>query len=348
MLDFPVLRFELPPSLWPLVSRVAGCSWPLSNVEDGRAFVEAAASERLLPLLERYGPLSPPLKMALTGYRALVHADRRRTRILGDALAELTGVIDADRLILLKGMDYAFRLYPEPHLRSMADIDVLVPQILLDEVSDRLIEAGAVQSYPGGRAAMAPSHHERVFQFRDVTLEVHQAFIQQSRFTIDYDGVWDRRVPIEVDGVGYWRLSEVDAFVHHAVSMTVDELAVSLNRFVDAWLMLEGIDVEEAIARAREWSATHALFAMLRQMVRCLPETADHLPASWSRRVVSSLTARWLEAVILPDPLKTATRAGRMLQLWRKFWLMDGMVRRIRFAVHEGAVLWKTRGYRGP
>lgn len=78
------------------------------------------------------------------------------------------------RPLLLKGMSTAMRYYPEPHLRTMGDVDVLVPPAEQAPFESVLRSLGYEQ--PTGRASLYEGHHHSTpFRHpeRGVCFEVH-------------------------------------------------------------------------------------------------------------------------------------------------------------------------------
>lgn len=346
--------FGLPASLWPAVARLAtGEPGPASSPEAAERFVARAEREGLLPLLFAEADPSPAVAAALEARRAFLRVQERRVAVLRDAAARMAEVLAGEPFLFLKGCDYAWRLYPRPELRPMQDIDILVPQDRIDAVTARLLQAGFPRGYPAGPVARAAGHYERVFDLGPFRLDVHQAFLPPFRLRIDYRAVWDRRV--EFDGpCRAFRLSDLDALVHHAVAMAKDEFTVPLNRYVDLWLMLrqEPRLAGPATDRAREWRAERSVYGALQGARRLLPETADLFSDCDLARLLDSRARRFLDRRVLPPPgaRREDARWPRATQLWRKFWLIGSYPRRVAFAVHHVAVLvrGRLRGTRRP
>ncbi|HUF69230.1 MAG TPA: nucleotidyltransferase family protein [Longimicrobiales bacterium] len=115
----------------------------LSNGEPRLADgVDCADIERLVesglgPLLHRLRPANG-FKNA-KGSEALLHGADLTSRVLtSDLFAAVDEIVIALRSTgieptLLKGIAYASRYYPEPHLRIMGDVDVLVPAGAIDD-----------------------------------------------------------------------------------------------------------------------------------------------------------------------------------------------------------------------
>lgn len=113
--------------------------------------LSVAQSERVLPLLATAAP-PPPIVSAAT--RALL-ANGIRNAVLLDctrrACAALAGA--STEVMLLKGIDLCERVYGNPALRPMHDVDLLVRPAAREAAIDALASEGyaPVERIPGGR-----------------------------------------------------------------------------------------------------------------------------------------------------------------------------------------------------
>ena len=170
-------------------------------------------------------------------------------------------------------------------------------------------------------------------------VEVHHSFLQRSRLRVDYDGVWERRVPCPPAGASAFRLDEADAVAYHALALAKDEFSAMFVRYVDWWLLLRGRPTLLAAAaqRAREWRARRAFFGALRQSAAFFPELAAAEVQDVGRALLGPVARGWLARFVLP-PSGEQGRAGvvtRRRQLWRKFWLIDSVGNRVAFAARH-------------
>ena len=331
------MKALLPSSFWPSVHRLTtNDAWPPTTRESALLLVEKCLWHGLLPLLFADADLPPIVKSARETARGWHWALAARTRTLDDTILGLCDTLAEEPFALIKGGDYARRLYPETSLRPMEDVDVLVPSDRIDAVCRRVQGAGFTMRASAG-AARDPSHHERTFVMGDILVEIHQAFTQRSRHRINYEAILHRRVPLEVRGRRTSRLDDVDALAYHAVSMATDQFFVRFIRFADLWLLLgqrDGIALAAA-ERAREWQATHALYATFSQACRLFPEFRTPEVREAMARVVSVRARRFIDRWVLPEPdeVRSTRRPRRWLQLWRKACLMDTSARRGAFAL---------------
>lgn len=333
----------LPPSLWPLLQRLAtGGIWPPSREDEAARLVWQAEREGLLPLLAAEAEPPAAVASALAAHRALERLYFRRSQLIEQALATVLRGLEGEPVVLLKGADYRRRLYPSPWLRPMQDIDLLVPPARIDAVCLRLREVGLAALEPAAPARLA-SYHERVLRQGEVVVEVHHSFVQRPRHRVDYEAVWARRVAVPWPGGSAFRLDDADALAYHALSLAIDEFCVPLVRYVDLWLMLESrADLLEAAAsRARSWRTVRPLYGALRQLFRLLPETRSTARAVLADGLLPRPVRSFLDYAVLPrvEQHGRGKNMSRWLELWRKLWLLDNHWRRVRFLAYHGYAL---------
>ena len=142
-----------------------------------------AEAHGLVPLLfthlEAAGVAMPPaIKQQLLGYYMQhAHATRVRTQVLADILTcyQAAGI----DVLLLKGAALAQLVYPQPVLRPMRDIDILVRAEDVYHAYALLPEIGFTPP-PGAHHGLGPDHHDltaikRAADGFSVSVEVHHA-----------------------------------------------------------------------------------------------------------------------------------------------------------------------------
>jgi putative nucleotidyltransferase-like protein len=341
---------SLPPSLWPLVHRAAGGeAWPPRTTKEADAFLEAAAREGVLGLAFEVDDLPEAVRAARDRQRAWPTLLARRAGVLGDALAELRRVLGDEPVVLLKGADYAWRLYPRPDLRPMQDLDFLVPESRLEAVLERLRRGGAVPRPTRSAAARLPSYYERGLWLGEVQVEPHVRFLPRARERVDYAAVWARKAPTAVPAS--FRLDDVDGLAYHALSLAKDELSAPLIRWIDLWLLLARAPgtLAAAAERAREWGTRRALYGALRRASQLFPELESRELASVRDGLLSGRVRRFLDRFVLP-PVSEQGRVRavtRRRQLWRKLWLLDDARLRLGFGLSHGYASLRGRLARG-
>lgn len=135
--------------------------------------------------------------------------------------------------VVLKGPFLAAHAYAHPALRTMRDLDVLVPLDDALRAFDRLIEAGCTR--PARYAADPQAFLDRnkhlpplVTPSGRVLLEIHGRLIKPDEAsragmgTLDEDAVWARRVTLPYAGMQLCFLSPTDLLLHLAVHAAYD------------------------------------------------------------------------------------------------------------------------------
>jgi hypothetical protein len=107
-------------------------------------------------------------------------ADLTARVLTGEKIDVLVDVLDAAaavgcRPVLLKGISAAFRYYPEPHLRTMGDLDLFVRPHQQTALERQLCALGFRQASHEPPAAFIDRHHSMPFwhRQRSVCIEVH-------------------------------------------------------------------------------------------------------------------------------------------------------------------------------
>lgn len=340
------MTLDLPPSLWPRVhAAAAGEGWPPPDDAAAERFLAQASREGLLPLLFESPDLPPAVQQALARQQAQRRLGVRRAEILQQALDRLGARLAGEAYLLIKGADYRQRLYPRPELRPMQDLDVLVRPERHAAVCARLAEAGLSPRLPRAAAARVSSHYERAFTLDGAIVEVHRSFLQPSRARVDYEGIWQRRVPCAPAGAA--RLEDADALAAHALSLAKDEFSAALVRYVDLWLMLRQRPElsARAAARAREWGTVRAFYGALHQAMRLFPELRGGELEALADALLSAPVRAFLGRFVLP-PLAEQGRervVTRGRQLWRKLWLIDGVRLRAGFGLEHALATLRGR-----
>jgi hypothetical protein len=161
-------------------ARRGGGGEAIQDLDPGQ--VRWAAETGLGPLLRRITPPESPL----TGTEAwplVLGADLAARVASADQLDAAAEILRACRgrvppLTLLKGLSLCAREYPEPHLRPMRDLDLLVDLAAVPEVEEILLGLGYVRDAPAdgyrGHHHVAPFVHRRT----NVYVEVHHGLFR--------------------------------------------------------------------------------------------------------------------------------------------------------------------------
>jgi len=328
--------------------------WPPRKEAAVAAFFELANRQGLLPLLMADPDLPDAVAAAKSRFRALEALYRKRYELSRIGTLELSRVLGRDSFLFYKGSDYRHRLYDKPELRTMTDVDVYVPAPKLQAALERLTAAGYPRKYVAYGAHFAPGFYDVSFEVKGVHVEIHRSFAQRVRAGIDYDGIWRRREWFEADGIAGYRLSPADSILVQAYSLAKDEFSSDLNRYLDFYLLLQryGGGLRDCVGHARAWAIQRPLFGALHLTSSLFPSARTAAVSESIGLLLSARTRTFLAGRVLPDPGKEPSGhvTGRRVQLWRKYWLIDTLWRRLAFVAHHGwetiaglAVEWRLR-----
>ncbi len=328
------MKRGLPPGA-PIAPLVALASLPLADIE--------AAGPRLAGRPADLADLLPRTRLHGTEVAAAANLDRwvahptlawcdseslrkERIAIRHGAVAHLLGwekgareVID--RLteaghsppLVLKGGAAKYRLYPEPHLRPSADLDLLLPADEVAGAAERLAAAGfsPLISDPARPWTALQGHHVGLARGKTV-VELHRTVDYHDNPVLRYAALVPDAVPLSGLHPGALAPSDAGNAVVAAAHALKHGLHVPLRDLVDLQLWIQAPDgnVERGLELAKAAELDRAL--------------------AWLARVCGLLFGRWtpahdLLAAHLPLP------AGAWLDPWQQGGcpLPDGPARRL-------------------
>ncbi|MFN0182026.1 MAG: nucleotidyltransferase family protein [Gemmatimonadales bacterium] len=192
-------------------------------------------------------------------------------------------------VILLKGLHLARFVYPEPALRNMADVDIMVPRSSLAEAERAMLELGfGPVPRPDLEAFCAESNHlAKLFKDGAPVVEVHWTIERPTApFPIDLDGLWSRSRAVELEGVPVRVLSPEDLVLHlvlhcsyhHRFDRSAFKALVDLDTVIRR--SDPRLDWTVLAERARQWRATSYLYTTLRAVTEVI---GSPVPAPWLR-----------------------------------------------------------------
>lgn len=121
--------------------------------------------------------------------------------------------------IVLKGAALAYTVYPEPALRTLADIDLLLPSAELPRAGAALASAG----FHVDTTQPEATHHLRPFYLEDgqVAVELHDRLLPEPHpYAIDLADLWARAELGEIAGVEARVLALPDALLYACVHLS--------------------------------------------------------------------------------------------------------------------------------
>jgi hypothetical protein len=222
------------------------------------------------------GPLADSVPAAVaTRLRARYLDTAFKNAVLLRRTAELAAELAKEGIpvILLKGLHLARFVYAEPALRSMTDIDLLVPRERLAEAERIFLSLGyGPLPRPDLEEYTARSNHlAKLHKPGAPVLELHWTIeLPTSPFHIDLDGLWARARATELQGVTVFLLAPEDLLLHLALHESYH------HGF--AWSALKGlVDLDAVVVRhaaeldwtvlakrANTWGASGFIYTTLR------------------------------------------------------------------------------------
>lgn len=173
--------------------------------------------------------------------------------------------------ILLKGAHLAFGVYPDPGLRPMCDLDLLVERAEVPVAMQVLADLGYAPIRPFDlESEMALLHHLPPYGKPGCHyIEIHWALLRaEEPYRIDTAGLWARSRPAALTGIPARVLDPADLLPHlclHAAA--ADRLAGGLRPLADIVEVLRAAQddptLDEARDRAANWGASRCLSLML-------------------------------------------------------------------------------------
>ncbi len=174
-------------------------------------------------------PIPNPIKKQLqTRTIQHAHANRVRAKTLAEILTSFQSTgIDA---LVLKGAALAHLVYPQPGLRSMRDVDVLVSRSQARQAQSLLAELGFNAPLPGDAL---PAKHlpnaQREAEGLPVSIELHHNLYSNGTPTTEIEALRLRAIPFTIENVTAYTLSHADMLEHIYQHMRVNILLDSLR-----------------------------------------------------------------------------------------------------------------------
>ena len=265
------------------------------------ALLACAAEHRVKPLLHwrlahERADLEVPAEVRSRLADAYLQATLRALKIERELIRVVRTLREAGiPCVALKGAYLAYHVYPEPALRPLKDLDLLVPAADARRAHDVLLGAGfgRTPTFSGDAATWASKlHHLPALRPPGgVAVELHHRLEMPGGHRIgDWErgGVWSRLVEVPVAGETVSYLSPADALLHLVVHglyqhrldngpLTLADIAALARTGAVDWTLFWRLAAEGGYTRACE-----LLFALTGHYFGPLPveaaPTADPLP----------------------------------------------------------------------
>lgn len=302
-----------------------------SEVNHWLEVVNYAETHGLSPLLYTHlqttGVVLPPSsKQVLQGY-FLRHrqANLKRMAILRDILIAFDAV--GIKAIVLKGAALAHLVYPQPNLRPMRDVDILVKPSEALQAQKILVDLGFNAPLKNADEIMAQQHHLKAAYLHTkgltISIEIHHKF-----FTDNYPG------PISVDdltstpnafslgnGVTAYTLGHEDMLWHICQHMVHNAFVFKSTRLI--WIA-DIVSYAEKFANIIDWEIVRKQYPIILNMLSLLhlttPLSKDlqnrvSLPLEKTRRGIGRDFQGWPRSTLAMQREK-----GILLFLRDTFW----------------------------
>jgi len=175
-------------------------------------------------------------------------------------------------VISLKGAHLANTVYPDPALRHMSDLDLLVPFEKLEQAVEALQSLGyrPERQYWTDFETTVNQHLPPFRSEKDQTVELHWTIRHpELARPVDLAAVWARAQPFDLEGQAARGLSTEDLLLHLAAHSAIQhhmkgglQSLYDIAAVVDRWN--EQIDWEQLVQASREHKLRKALYLLLR------------------------------------------------------------------------------------
>jgi hypothetical protein len=334
------------------------------STSDWNDVVDVAAYHRLAPLLFK--------RLKKSDAQECVPPDAwERLRLAYFASASRSGLIYRELepvfrclrssgipVIALKGTYLAGAVYGDVALRSMCDVDLMVPRTDVPRALAVLFDLGGeyqqVEYFDS--VDWTAHHHARPVVVRNLILEIHWTLVPPTgQVRIDPAGLWDRARPVTIAGVEVLALSPEDLILHLCLSLSHQGFT-GLKRLCDTAETIcrfgGKIDWEQVVRLACEWRASkylgltlHLARSMLDAAVpdavleRLSPGSFDPQILEAARESVLDTTDR-LHSVSLVDRWAAMSIGGKAKLSWGRVFLSREEMAAIYPASHKAKHLW--------
>lgn len=180
--------------------------------------------------------------------------------------------------LLLKGAALGWSVYPDPVLRQMTDVDLLVAPADLERALRGLFRRGFRVPDDETLAFWREAYYNVPIESPadGAPLEVHWSIAQEQRHQPDIPGLFVRSQEVVVDGVAYRLLGPADLLLHQALHLSYHYYEPKLAWLIDlVLLMRNNPPVDEVLHRARRWGMALPLALVILQIEKTFPGAAD-------------------------------------------------------------------------
>ena len=335
---------------------------PEISPQDWPGVAQAADREGIAPLLyaalKALGRAAEPPPADLQRLRhAYLRADTGNWMAYEELAALLPLLAEAQvPVVLLKGSALAATLYPEPGLRPLGDVDLLIPRDAMHragallEARDYREEAEVTQGF-GARYLQEKIYMRRAGRPSQVDLHWHLTSMPYYRRRIPIAWFWERTARQAVAGTQALVFEPEAQLLHLSLHFALHHWAERLLWSFDLALLLarsgSDLDWEETARAARAFGLTQAVQTSLAGACAAwgaaVPAGVTELlaaarPGPAERVFLTVMSARRREARVLSDGLSLPGVRAK-LGFWLELLFPSPAYMRQRYQIARGALL---------
>lgn len=302
----------------------------------------------VLPLVERAG-LGGLLHTLIGNIRpgipsdvrhALEQAFYRTAAANARALHQLAGLAPALKIagvpvLLLKGAALANALYPDPALRPVGDIDLLVRRSDVPACRQALLERGYCPQRPPERPGSVLAHHnEELFQPPhpyEVPVEVHWHLLDVPYYMskVDVEWFWDHSEALSLAGQRLQSLTPEANLLYLSAHLGLHHQFRGLLWLLDLALLVVRERERLDWARIADLAQSSELLTVLRATLDRLADCWPSLPLDEPRRALRAVVPTRMDARLFR--LLTAESRSNPLDWYTTLVSLPGFAARARF-----------------
>jgi len=249
----------------------------------------------------------PQPEIARRLFTAYLHAGAHNARLLHEYHTVAAALADAGlEAIPLKGIHLATLVYPDPALRPMGDIDLLVRSTQVDTIGSLLLRLGYERFSPS-RYDDPHAHHETYHATGRAPVELHWHLGQhgdQRTRPVDMEGLWARAVAAKIDGLPTRVLAPIDAFLYNCLHIYSHGFRVGLRRILDlreiTRTATDALMAETLWTRAAAWRLTHPV-AVLCEVLRLWLHVEFTLPIPRDAAFLAAVRMTQADLITIED-----------------------------------------------
>lgn len=288
----------------------------------------------ILALRQGIGPLLyERLKQFLPGLSVPGSVSARLRNVYLTSLADTTRLYNQVKIVLstlqaegikvipLKGIYLAERVYGEPGTRPMLDVDLLLERSQLRQAVEIMAEAGYEPGYPFQveEECRVMHHLPGLYKTGTQHLELHWNLAPLTApFTIPIEQLWESARPGKIAGIEVLEMSPEDCLLHLCLHTAyLDAFSSGLRPVCDiAWSIQkfrDRLDWDLLLEHAVSWKAE-------RSMILALKVAQKMLGTEFPQYLLQSSKTNWddpdAEGWAIQQILQPAEIGGKLAEVW--------------------------------